>query len=275
MAAAKDGRFKYRAPALEKGLDILEILAASRLPLSQGELSLKLGRSHGEFFRMLTCLEDRGYVIREAGSGHFKLTLRLYELGHKQHAATMLRNAVRVPMEELTEEIGQACHLSVQSGSSVLILVERMPSRKICLAVGEGTTFPLIETTSGKLLLSRLPTPEVSGFLATDPVFQGKSQAERKGILHAIQALRENGYVVAKSDVTEGVTDIATLVGVPGTDTEAVLVVPYLAGAHQKKQNHKQYVVAIGACAATINSNLGILASVRGDKPRGPVPGVE
>jgi hypothetical protein len=51
---------KYRAPALEKGLDIPELLARSSAPLSMTEISEGVGRSKGEIFRMLQVLEDRG-----------------------------------------------------------------------------------------------------------------------------------------------------------------------------------------------------------------------
>ena len=258
MAGLVPRKPRYHAPALEKGLDILELLADSRLPLSQAELSQQLGRSQGEFFRMLTCLEERGYVIREAESGRFKLTLRLYELGHKQHATSMLRSAARVPMEKLTEDLGQACHLTVQSGASALILMERMPTQRVCLAVGEGTTFPLVETTSGKLLLSQLTPEETALSLKGDRIFAGKSVRERKAILSEVDALRTRDHVVAKSGVSEGVTDMAMVVGVRGTDAFAVLVVPYLAIAHQKKQGHRDYLAAIRGCTIEINRNLGI-----------------
>jgi DNA-binding IclR family transcriptional regulator len=250
---------RYRAPALEKGLDILEVLAETSLPLSQVDLAQKLGRSQGEFFRMLMCLEERGYVSRESESGHYRLTLRLYELGHKQNPTNLLRNAARIPMEQLAEGIGQACHLSVQSGSTLLTLMERMPSRRICLAVGEGTTFPLSETLSGKLLLSQTKHEEVAAFLARDAVFQAKLPRERKAILNEIEQIRSMSYVISESNLTEGVTDIATVVGVPGTDTLAALVIPYLSTAKQKKKDNTRYLEALQKCAADINRNLGIV----------------
>jgi DNA-binding IclR family transcriptional regulator len=260
MATAKISRPRYHAPALEKGLDILELLADARLPLSQAELSQRLGRSQGEFFRMLLCLEERGYVIREAESGRFKLTLRLYELGHKQNAISMLRNAARVPMEELAEEIGQACHLSMQSGASALILMERMPSQRICLAVGEGTRFPLVDTTSGKLLLSQLSPEDVAILLKSEKAFCAKAVRQRKSILRDIQDLRESNYVVAKSSATDGVIDMATIVGVPGTDTLAALVVPYLGVARTRNESQEHHLKAIRLRAAQINRNLGLVS---------------
>lgn len=57
-------RRTYSAPALEKGLDILEMLCRSEQPLSQKEIAQKLGRSVGEIYRMVTCLVDRDYVAQ-------------------------------------------------------------------------------------------------------------------------------------------------------------------------------------------------------------------
>ncbi len=41
----------YTAPALEKGLDILELLAVSPIGLSQAEIATKLKRSVNEIYR--------------------------------------------------------------------------------------------------------------------------------------------------------------------------------------------------------------------------------
>ena len=47
---------RYRAPALEKGLDVIELLAAEKSPLNLSAISQRLGRSSGELFRMLQVL---------------------------------------------------------------------------------------------------------------------------------------------------------------------------------------------------------------------------
>jgi len=57
------------APALEKGLDLLEALAGASRGLSQKQLAERVGRSVGEIFRMLVALERRGYVARDPVTG--------------------------------------------------------------------------------------------------------------------------------------------------------------------------------------------------------------
>ena len=58
---------RYRAPALDKGLDILELLAGIDGGLTQAEIAKRLGRSANEFYRMLDRLVQRGYVTRIDG----------------------------------------------------------------------------------------------------------------------------------------------------------------------------------------------------------------
>ena len=47
---------QYSAPALEKGLDILELLADSAPGLTQNQIATRLGRSASELFRMVEVL---------------------------------------------------------------------------------------------------------------------------------------------------------------------------------------------------------------------------
>src|SRR6478736_3920008 len=70
---------RYRAPALDKGLDILELLAGVDGGLTQAEISKKLNRSPNEFYRMLDRLVRRGYVTRIDGD-RYALTLKLFGL---------------------------------------------------------------------------------------------------------------------------------------------------------------------------------------------------
>ena len=60
MSDGEDDR--YRAPALDKGLDILELLATSSSPMTLTAIVNQLGRSHGELFRMVQVLEFRGFI---------------------------------------------------------------------------------------------------------------------------------------------------------------------------------------------------------------------
>jgi len=54
----------YNAPALAKGLDILELLAGEEVGVTQQQIASGLERSTSEIFRMLSCLQRRNTVQR-------------------------------------------------------------------------------------------------------------------------------------------------------------------------------------------------------------------
>lgn len=64
LDVADDSERKYRAPALEKGLDILELLARNSSPMTTSQMACALGRSVSELFRMVLALEYRGYIAQ-------------------------------------------------------------------------------------------------------------------------------------------------------------------------------------------------------------------
>lgn len=248
----------YQAPALEKGLDILEYLSSQSEAKTQVEIAQALGRNQSELYRMLACLEERGYIVKGEGGVGFRMTLRLFELGHRQHTATMLRKAAHISMEALAEDIGQSCHLSFQHGVSLIVMMERMPARRVCLSVGEGATLPMSRTASGKLLLSRMSDETADSVLAEEPEFNRLSKADQKRIRSEIASARTNGFLALDSELTEGIADIAVPIGVDGSGTAAVLAISYLNSGEHADQRRQNYLKAGLLRAEEINRNLGV-----------------
>ena len=89
-AKVRENDSRYRAPALEKGLDVLELLAAQTEPMTLTAIVKQLGRSHGELFRMVQVLEQRGFIEQEPGREGYRLTDRLFSLGMQQPRTRIL-----------------------------------------------------------------------------------------------------------------------------------------------------------------------------------------
>lgn len=73
---------RYRAPALDKGLDILELLAAQPQGLTRAEIIKEIERSASEIYRMLERLVARQYVMRTQEGDRYALSLKLFALAH-------------------------------------------------------------------------------------------------------------------------------------------------------------------------------------------------
>ena len=249
---------KYTAPALEKGLDIIEHLAQCTAPQTQADLVKALGRTQSELYRMLECLRQRDYISRDPNTGAYRLTLKLYALGHRQDRVAMLRRAATPAMEELAETVGTSCHLSLEHAGELLVIIERLPARQICLAVGEGRMLPLVGSTSGAWFLSRLKTDGQRLELLNEyEPFQSLSATKKRLFLRQLKTMADEEAAIRASSTTPGGVDIATSVGLPGTDLFAVLAMPYVEG-NTNRSLRKRRAEALRWCAEKIDTNLGV-----------------
>src|SRR5258705_13649395 len=76
----RDVKRYYPTPALEKGLDILELFASTPEGLTVSEAARRLNRTVSEILRMILCLEQRGYLAQSPHKERHHLTLRLFRL---------------------------------------------------------------------------------------------------------------------------------------------------------------------------------------------------
>ena len=70
----RDVKRYYPTPALEKGLDILELFAGTPEGLTVSEAARRLNRTVSEIFRMILCLEQRGYLAQSPNKERYHLT---------------------------------------------------------------------------------------------------------------------------------------------------------------------------------------------------------
>jgi DNA-binding IclR family transcriptional regulator len=215
---------KYHVPALEKGLDILEFLSSVGIPQSQIDIARALNKSSSELFRMLDCLEQRGYLLRDEAN-RYQLSLKLFELAHTHSPVDLLLRVSAEPMRELAKRFRASVHIG--------ILQEESPE-PIRISVEVGKKFPAIKTASGKLMLAFLPEGELEQFFKQDPHYKGLNKKQQQHFQRQIEQSRISRYVIAESDIIEGVQDISVLVGKPELGLVAALAVPVLVSKGQK-----------------------------------------
>lgn len=225
MTEDNDAASRYRAPALEKGLDIIELLASSPSPLSLTAIASTLGRSMGEIYRIALALEARGYIRRDRDSDHFVLTLKLFELAHENPPTNRLLSVALPLMEELATLSQQSCHLAVLSGARVLIVAQVDAPRPMHYAVRLGAQFPLAETSSGAVMLAYQPEHHrqalIEACVASTPEMADT-------LPDRIKAILVDGGERRPSLVVSGVTNLTRPVFDHRGGIAAALTVPFL-----------------------------------------------
>ena len=254
--AETDDKASYAAPALEKGLDILELLAEVGEPLSTRTIAEQLRRSKSEIFRMVFVLQQRGYLEREPGTDRLALSRRLFDLGIRTPGGKQLTSAVLPLMERFSEESGQAAHLVVLSRAQTVVLATTSGHLDASVIVRPGYGRPALDANSGMLILAFQSETRRRQLMreASEADKQRLEAAETERTFAEIRAL---GHRVAASRDIMAVTDIACPVIGPGGHAEAAILVPCLQ-RHGIATDEEVILKALKASCAEAGSQLSL-----------------
>ncbi|WP_439509201.1 IclR family transcriptional regulator [Marinimicrobium koreense] len=218
-----DAERKYKAPALEKGLDVLELLASRREPMTTSQIAAHLGRSVSELFRMVLALEYRGYIVPAEGRDGYNLSNKLFALGIARAPTKTLIELALPVMSALARQIGQSCHIAMASGDQIVVIGRIENPGDLGFSVRVGYRRPMIQAASG-LALYGFQTGDTQAMMRAQLAADEEALAE---FVTRAEAAREQGYVRTPSDFIEGVTDLsAPLMGARGA--VAALTVPFV-----------------------------------------------
>lgn len=218
---------RYRAPALDKGLDILELLASVDGGLTQAEISKRLNRSPNEFYRMLDRLVRRGYVTRIDGD-RYSLTLKLFGLAQLHAPVRRLASYATPLMRDLAQRSKQANQLAVFDRGSAVVIAQQEAPDYWGISIRVGSHISLFDTGSGHILLA-FRTPEEREMMIAEHA-RSKDEISLGPEFYArLDQIRERGYEMMASAQTAGVYNLSAPILGPDGRGIAALTIPYIA----------------------------------------------
>ncbi len=232
----------YSAPALEKGLNILETLAKEATPLSQTEIARKLGRSNSEIFRVLEVLNKQGYITRDPETGCYQMSLKMFSLAHMHIPLRQILDASRRPMRKFAKEMDASVHLSIIYEDQLLAIAQELPQKSISLSVEVGSMQPPMETLSGRILLLELAR-------------RNNERSPRVGKKMTAVEGGNDEIFRAESSFHESVTDYSILL--PLAERPVALAVPSMK-LKKKKIDEEEICKLLFQCRDEIYANLGL-----------------
>ncbi|WP_017446649.1 IclR family transcriptional regulator [Gayadomonas joobiniege] len=248
---------KYAVPALDKGLDILEYLTTQEIPKSQTEIAHGLGRKPNEIYRVLVGLEARGYLIRDELSGRFSLSLKLYNLSRSISPIDRLRQTALPHMEDLAVRIGQSCHLSMLYQSQTMVIIQARSQVPVSINIAEGSVFSTLQTTSGLVLLANSNDEVREMILQREKSFQRQNKQKKQALYQQLENIRADGFLLADNQTTEGVCDLAALIGQPEGKVVASLAVSSLKSRVSSTSLQDKMIKEVKKTAQKIAQQLG------------------
>ncbi len=226
---------RYRAPALDKGLDILELLAGQPHGLTRAEIVKAMGRSPGEIYRMLERLVARDYVTRSPQGDRYALSLKLFVLGHSHPPMERMVSQALPVMEGFATAAQQSCHLGVYNRGGITVVAQVNGPGNWGLSIRLGVRVSLIDTGSGHVMLAFQTEERRAEMLAEhqaldSPESGAKGDAPMQAAeLHTIlEGIRARGWWQGDSQQAFGVIDLSMPVLGPQGQALAVLTCPFI-----------------------------------------------
>jgi DNA-binding IclR family transcriptional regulator len=218
---------RYHAPALKKGLLILETLADHPVGMSLTEIAKRLGYTVNEIFRMVITLQEQGY-IQSGEDEKYRLTLKMFEIAHRQQPVHSIVTTALPHMQELANQTRQSCHLAVYYDGRSMIVAQVDSPERWTFSVKVGSIVGLLDTSSGNVMLAFSDEAQRERMLAAHAALPDPEPIDRAQLDRRLSKLRKAGFWSATSQQTVGVTNIARpIFGLTG-GVAAVLIIPFL-----------------------------------------------
>jgi DNA-binding IclR family transcriptional regulator len=228
----KEEKDNYSAPALDKGLDILEALCQSENGLTQQEIAARLGRNLGEIYRMLTSLVRRNYVANYGNV--YTITPKMFQLSHFHPPTYRLLTEAMPIMEELSRNIAFPCDLRVYNNGVQTVIAAIQPPNGLGFMTRVGSEIAVAPSASG-LVLVAFQDPVLMDLRIKESL-PNKSEADIHHFKTALKEVATKGFASIQSNQYAGLHAISFPILDINGFAVAAMTVPMLARIDGEKQ---------------------------------------
>lgn len=271
MASANENDIetRYTVPALERGLRLLMEFSRHERTLTPPELARRLDLPRSTVFRMLSTLEELGFVERTDGGHAFRLGIAVLRLGFEYLSSLDLTELGTPVLGRLRDKVSCACNLVVRDRRSVVYVAKVAPASWIASSVTVGTRLPAHATVFGRLLLSDMSLDQLRVLYPEEHLERHTAQtpATTLALFDMLQSDRAQPCVVGEGFFESSISTVAAAVR---NETGAIVAalgatVPYTSIEPALRES---LITNIGEAATELSAALGY--SVR-TKPSGQV----
>ncbi|MFE6365506.1 IclR family transcriptional regulator [Streptomyces sp. NPDC057806] len=209
------GKAQLLLAAFESGAD--------RLRLS--ELSRRSGVPKASAYRLAQEMVQWGLLDRRGEM--YELGIRLFHLGQRVPASSVLRTVARPRMADLFTRMRTAVHLAVLDGTHVLFLEKIAGEANVLGPSYVGGRLPASCAATGQMLLALAADgPERVAALADAglPALTRRSVTDPQVLAQRLSRAARQGYVLEVEEVRAGHASLAVPVALPGSEHAALSV---------------------------------------------------
>jgi DNA-binding IclR family transcriptional regulator len=201
----------YSLLTLEKGLETLELIAASPRDLGVSELGARLKEPVSVMFRVVRTLVDLGYVNQDPSTKRYSLGLRAWELGERAAARVDIRGVVQPALDRLTSTTGETASFALVQGEEYCYVATSDGRQPLRAYVERGSRLSLATPSASARTILAFSADHV-----VDTVLAGKLKRhtpttviEPARIRAILEEVREKGVAVVHGENQQQLSAVA------------------------------------------------------------------
>ncbi|MBP2001705.1 DNA-binding IclR family transcriptional regulator [Paenibacillus shirakamiensis] len=196
---------KLTVRAVERALDIL-LCFTKENELSLTEISLRIELHKSTVHRLLTTLEDKGFVIRDSSTDKYRLGMRIWELSahlsHDDDPAVLLLP----PLERLRDRLGETVSLYLLDGTDRIRIQAVQSNQAIRRVAPVGARLPLYVGASSKVLVAFSDAKTLQAVLNTP---EWPDSIDREDYIRQMEGIRTRGYATSYEEREPGAAAVS------------------------------------------------------------------
>ena len=208
------GKVVHDTPAiqsLDRGLAILEAVAASTRPVPLRHLTDLIGIDRSSVFRLANTLRQRRFLAHPKDSKDYILGPTAWRLS-RRYARTVLGTFFHHYLQELTATLRETSHFAVREGIEVFFIDHQLPVGQAVSVAGQtGEYAPLHCTAHGKALLADADRADLANLLGRAPlqVYTRRTVKSLARLARVCSQVRADGFALDDGEYIEEVRCVA------------------------------------------------------------------
>ena len=200
----------FRLPAVDRAMNLFELLASSRSGLTLSELSRKLNMPKSTTHYLIYTLATRGYLQR-ASNGRHSLGMRFTDVASASSAEQNLGALATPFLRQTSARLNLTSILAVLRGAEAVIIGKVTSSQDAGGGAWVGRHLDLHCTAQGKALIAALTDRDLTKLLDGRELaqFTPKTISSLTALKAHLDEVRANGFSVNDEEHVHGVRAVA------------------------------------------------------------------
>jgi DNA-binding IclR family transcriptional regulator len=207
MHAKKDSETNYSIKAVNKTLEILEVLSeVNQEGASLARIASQVGLSRNNAFRILRTLCDKGLVEQDRETGHYRLGFFSAAFAQKMLKNMNVITYAHPVLEKLARKHDEAIYLTVLKDDDVLFLDMVDCDQQIKTAPLLGRLVPFFSNAAGKVMKS------FDSRDLLERLLKKKGPKELENLDRELYEIRTQGVAIDRGGLGEGIISVAVAI---------------------------------------------------------------